>query len=60
MDENETYLGDAVYASFDGWQIKLTANGGEQVIFLEPNVYAALERYAKSLTVQFGGNKSED
>jgi hypothetical protein len=47
---NETYLGDAVYASFDGWQIKLrTGDSNNQVIYLEPSVYAALERFAESL-----------
>lgn len=52
---NEVYLGDAVYASFDGWQIKLrTGDGNGQVIYLEPVVYWALERYVKSLTVEFG------
>lgn len=45
--ENETYLGDAVYASFDGWQIKLrTGDGNDQVIYLEPSVYAALQDFA--------------
>lgn len=41
MKQNETYLGDAVYASFDGWQIKLrTGDCNGQVIYLEPDVYA--------------------
>lgn len=45
--ENETYLGDAVYASFDGWQIRLrTGDGNNQVIYLEPSVYAALQHWA--------------
>jgi len=48
--DNETYLGDAVYASFDGWQIKLrTGDGNNQVIYLEPSVYASLVRYVESL-----------
>jgi hypothetical protein len=25
MSPNETYLGDGLYASFDGWQVKLRA-----------------------------------
>jgi hypothetical protein len=50
MNTNETYLGDAVYASFDGWQIKLrTGDGNNQVIYLEPGVYASLERFAAAL-----------
>lgn len=48
--ENEIYLGDAVYASFDGYQIKLrTGDGNNQVIYLEPGVYAALTRFAASI-----------
>lgn len=48
--EDEVYLGDAVYASFDGWQICLrTGDGNNQVIYLEPYVYASLVRFASSL-----------
>lgn len=48
--EDEVYLGDAVYASFDGWQICLrTGDGNNQVIYLEPSVYASLARFASSL-----------
>jgi hypothetical protein len=47
---NETYLGDAVYASFDGWQIKLrTGDGNNQVIYLEPGVYERLTQFVASL-----------
>lgn len=43
----ERYLGDAVYASFDGYQIWLrTGDGNNQRIALEPAVYAALLQYA--------------
>lgn len=46
--DNETYLGDAVYASFDGWQIRLrTGDGNNQIIFLEPEVLERLFAYAK-------------
>lgn len=49
--ENETYLGDAVYASFDGYQIKLrTGDGNNQVIYLEPGVYHALQRFVADLS----------
>lgn len=48
--ENETYLGDAVYASFDGYQIKLrTGDANGQVIFLEPSVYERLKQFVASL-----------
>lgn len=44
----EEYLGDAIYASFDGWQIKLrTGDGNNQVIYLEPSVINRLLEYAR-------------
>lgn len=47
---NETYLGDGVYASFDGYIIKLRTDiYSGQVIYLEPSVYAALVRFKESL-----------
>jgi hypothetical protein len=47
---NETYLGDAVYASFDGYQIKLrTGDANNQVIYLEPGVYEQLKKFVASL-----------
>ena len=43
MSEEETYLGDAVYASFDGYQIWLrTDDGNNQRIALEPLVFLNL------------------
>ena len=48
--EKETYLGDAVYASFDGYQIWLrTGDSGNQRIALEPAVLNALDDYRKHL-----------
>lgn len=45
-----TYLGDAVHASFDGYQIWLkTGDGNDQQIALEPSVYFALRRFAKQV-----------
>lgn len=50
MSKKEVYLGDAVYASFDGYQIWLrTGDGNNQRIALEPGVFEALVEYAKSL-----------
>lgn len=46
---DETYLGDAVYASFDGWQIRLRCAAPECEIYLEPQVFQALVEYEKSL-----------
>lgn len=49
----EEYLGDAVYASFDGWQIKLrTGDGNNQVIYLEPSVLSRLVEYARRITAE--------
>jgi hypothetical protein len=50
MDEHQTYLGDGVYASFDGFQIWLAANHHEnKVVALEPQVFKRLCEYAKML-----------
>jgi hypothetical protein len=44
-----TYLGDGVYASFDGYQIwlRVERNYGLEQIALEPEVMAELTRYAE-------------
>lgn len=49
----KTYLGDGVYAEFDGHQILLTTESA--AIWLEPEVFANLVEYAK--TVFEGGNQ---
>ena len=47
---NEQYLGDGVYASFDGYHIWLAANHHEnKVIALEPAVFQQLVQYEKEL-----------
>ena len=45
------YLGDALYASFDGYQIWLHLNSHEStaLIALEPRVMEALSRYAATI-----------
>lgn len=49
---SQVYLGDAVYASFDGWMIELkTGDGRAQTIYLEPSVMQALAAYAKTCGV---------
>ena len=55
MNKEKTYLGDAVYASFDGYQIWLeTSNGYETTnrIALEPSVMQALAEYAHRVFVE--------
>ena len=48
--KNETYLGDGLYASFDGWHIFLRAprENGDHFVGLEPQVFKnLLEWYRK-------------
>lgn len=47
----EEYLGDGLYASFDGYHIWLRAprENGDHEVALEPPVWAALVRYADRL-----------
>lgn len=60
---DETYLGDAVYASFDGYHIWLrTGDGNNQRIALEPSVLRELFDYAKNLNAGHasGGGATKD
>lgn len=45
----EEYLYDGVYASFDGFQIKLRTEreGGDHIIYLEPRLWDELKSFAK-------------
>jgi hypothetical protein len=48
----KTYIGDSVYASFDGYAITLTTENGypddpRNKIVLEPEVLASLSQFAK-------------
>jgi hypothetical protein len=48
----ETYLGDGLYALDVGGMIKLRAprdDGVDHVIYLEPEVYAALREFARKI-----------
>lgn len=48
MNNTKAYLGDSVYAQMQDGMIKLTTENGvraDNVIYLEPEVYAALVRY---------------
>ena len=50
MGEHETYLGDGVYASFDGYQIWLAVNHHEnKVVALEPSVFDRLYKFVEML-----------
>lgn len=50
MDEKQVYLGDGVYASFDGHQIWLAVNNhNNKVVALEPQVIESLIAYIEKL-----------
>lgn len=46
---NERYIGDGLYASFDGWQVWLRAprHDGDHEVALEPQVLSNLIDFAK-------------
>lgn len=47
----ETYLGDGLYVSFDGWQIRLRAprEFGDHVVYLEPIILDKFITYVKEV-----------
>jgi len=50
MDDETTYLGDCVYASFDGYSVWLAVNHHENnVVALEAEVLARLFEYVEKL-----------
>lgn len=58
---HEQYLGDGVYASFDGYHVILDLRGQDNTtrIALEPAVLNALNRYVKSLEATPPGGTDE-
>jgi len=57
-DKHEEYLGDAVYASYDGYQVWLrTGDGNDNRIALDPYVLAALIHYVENLSPGFIANQ---
>lgn len=54
------YLGDGVYASFDGFQVWLAVNHhANHVVALEPTVMLALIRYWERLEAGRGRTKEQ-
>ena len=54
MNKEPVYLGDGLYADFDGYQIELYASNGIEKtdrVFLEPAVLRAFFEYVKGLGV---------
>ena len=52
--KTEDYIGDGVYVKFDGFGIELRANSptNDEMIYLEPQVLAALNHFAKRCAAQ--------
>ena len=57
----EVYLGDGLYASFDGWQVILRAprEHGDHFVALEPEVVAAFHDYLADLARKYPGHFEE-
>jgi hypothetical protein len=56
------YLGDSVYADFDGYHIVLTTQNGygpTNTIYLEPSVHDALNQYALNLYANRIGDRKQ-
>lgn len=53
--QDESYLGDGLYATFDGWQIVLRAprEDGDHTVALEPEVFTALMRFAERINGKY-------
>jgi hypothetical protein len=52
--DNEEYLGDGLYASFDGYQFRLRAPRGlgDHVVYLDRHVVRAFELYVNKVMEQ--------
>jgi hypothetical protein len=51
MELGKQYLGDGVYADFDGYHVVLTTENGvsTNTVYLEPDVLEHLEMYVEAL-----------
>jgi hypothetical protein len=52
---DESYLGDGLYAEFDGWQIVLRAprEDGDHWVAIEPEVFTKLVRFAERINGKY-------
>ena len=57
--DRETHLGDGLFASFDGYQIKLRAprDNGDHEVYLEPGVWKSLVEWRNALYAGATGSK---
>ena len=59
MNGREVYLGDGLYASFDGWQIRLRAprENGDHEVFLEDRLtLQAFFEFLDTLPIKIGAS----
>jgi hypothetical protein len=59
MSQHETYLGDGVFASWDGWQIRLRAprENGDHEVFLEDGLtLQAFFEFLETLPIKIGAS----
>lgn len=57
MSERPVYLGDAVYAEYDGYHVRLFTSDGQQelnVIFIEYSVWRNLEAFVGQIWKPLG------
>jgi hypothetical protein len=54
----DRYLGDGVYASFDGYQIWISLHDGSRIA-LEPEVIQALLKYQQFIIDKYKGESRE-
>lgn len=61
MAEKETYLGDGLYASFDGWQIYLRAprEDGDHFVALDAHTWMSLMVFADNVGISLGTKKAK-
>lgn len=54
--KDNSYLGDGLEATFDGWQIVLRTprDDGDHWVALEPDTFEALVRFAKHINKRYG------
>lgn len=60
LKQFDAYLGDGVYASFDGYQIWLAANHPDnKVVALETSTFDRLVQYENDLVLAIKGMQNE-
>jgi hypothetical protein len=61
MNNKSIYIGDGVYASFDGYAVVLAVNHHDnKVVVIEPEVWANLVRFVDNLSELLAGGKEDD